>query len=405
VHLHGHQLERGIQMWGKKQAVALAAAILSIGSGYAVFADKGVNDKEVVVGTCNAMSGPSQFGGLETNVGIRSFMNETNDAGGVNGRMIKVISEDDKYEPDAAIVCFQKMMTNGAFGITGAYGSTCLARYIPLCVNNKVPCVGHYAGTHFVGDPVKRYVFNARAAYKDEQHALVDKLWDAGFRKIAVIYQKDPYGVDQLEGIKEGLDKHRAQLTAAGEYVRNSNNIVDAFNAVKEKNPEVVVLGAVYTPCAKIVKMAKEQNWSPIFVLNSGSSEEAFIREAGKDAEGKLVTEVAPTIETNLPLIQRYLKALKKYYPNEKPGSVSLRGYIDAMVWVEGLKRCGKNVDRERFVDALEGIHNLDVGLGPAMTLGYSPKDHLGFHKVFFGQVKNGEVIKFDEWKKLRKSG
>jgi branched-chain amino acid transport system substrate-binding protein len=378
--------------------------LLSLGLACAGLAEnKGVTDNEIIMGTCNALSGPSQFGGKETTIGINTYMNELNEAGGINGRKVKVISEDDKYEPETAIVCFQKMMVNNAFGISGAYGSTCLAKYIPLCVNNKIPCVGHYAGTHFVGDPVKRYVFNARAAYKDEQHALVDKLWDVGIRKIAVIYQKDPYGVDQLDGIKEGLAKHGAQIIASGEYVRNSNNIADAFNAVKVANPEVVVLGAVYTPCAKVAALAREANWNPIFVINSGSSEEAFIKEAGKDAEGKLVTEVAPAVsETGLPLVAKYIKALKKYYPNEKPGSVSLRGYIDAMVWAEGLKRAGKNVDREKFVDGLESIHNLDVGLGKGMALSYSPSDHLGFHKVFFGVVKNGEVVSFTDWKKLK---
>ncbi len=350
-------------------------------------------DNEIILGTCNALSGPSEFGGKETNIGINSMINEVNAEGGINGRKVKVLSEDDKYEPDSAITCFQKIMAKGAFGISGVYGSTCLARYIPMCMNNKVPCVGHYAGTHFVTDPVKRYVFNARAAYKDEQHELIDKLWAAGFRKIAVIYQNDPFGVDQLDGVKEGLAKHGAEVVAAGAYTRNSNNLKEAFDTVKKASPEVVILGAVYTPCAQAVKMAKEQNWNPVFAINSGSSEDIFIPEAGEAGEGVVVTEVVPSpYRPDLPLVAKYQKALKQYFPHEKPGYVSLRGYIDALVWVEGLKRAGKDLDREKFIDALEKIHGLDVGLGKGMELSYSPTDHLGFHKVFFGIIKNGKV-------------
>jgi ABC-type branched-subunit amino acid transport system substrate-binding protein len=150
--------------------------------------------------------------------------------------------------------------------------------------------------------------------------------------------------------------------------------------------------------------MAHQQGWHPIFAINSGSSEEAFVKAAGKDAEGTLITEVCPSVlRTDLPLINKYLKSLKQYYPDNKPGSVSLRGYIDAVVWLEGLKRAGKEVTREKFIDALESIHHLDVGLGRGMELSYSPTDHLGFHKVFFQIVKNGEVIEFTDWKGLKK--
>jgi len=382
----------------------IVATLLGLGLAYPSSAERGVTDGEIVIGTSNALSGPSEFGGKQTNIGIKAYMDAINAEGGINGRKIKIISEDDKYEPDTAITSFQKLMAQNAFGITGAYGSTCLARYIPLSMNNKVPCVGHYAGTHYVGDPVKRYVFNARAAYKDEQHALVEKLWSVGLRKVAVIYQNDPYGVDQLDGIKEGLAKHGAQICAAGAYTRNSNNLEEAYNQVKQANPDVVILGAVYTPCIKAVTLAHQQKWFPIFVINSGSSEEAYIKGAGKDAEGTLITEICPAVDRgDLALIQKYKKALKQYYPDEKPGSVSLRGYIDAVVWGEGLKRAGKDVTREKFIDALESIHNLDVGLGRGMELSYSPTDHLGFHKIFFDIVKNGEVVEFTDWKGLKK--
>ena len=381
-----------------------AAAILATGLCVAGLAEnKGVTDTEIVIGTCNALSGPSEFGGKETNVGIKTYMSQVNAEGGINGRIVKVISEDDRYEPDAAIGVFQKMMQNGAFGITGAYGSTCLARYIPLCEKNKVPCVGNYAGTHFVGDPVRHWIFNARAPYKDEEHELIDKLWACGFRRFAVIYQNDPYGVDHLNSVKEGLKKHNAEIVGAGAYIRNSNNLGEAFAAVKATNPEVVILGAVYTPCSQVVKMARDVDWHPLFAINSGSSEEAFIREAGKNADGCLVTEVVPFCnQTNLPLISKYLKALKQYAPGETAGSCSLRGYIDALVWAEGLKRTGKDVTREKFVDALESIHHRNVGLGSGMELNYSPTDHLGFHKIFFGQVKNGQVNSFADWNKLK---
>jgi branched-chain amino acid transport system substrate-binding protein len=276
---------------------------------------------------------------------------------------------------------------------------------LPMATTHKLPVAGFYNGTYFVGEPVKKYVFGCRASYRDEMHEAVDHLWkDSGFRKFAVIYQNDAYGVDCLTGVKEGLAKHGADVVAASSYTRNHSDVADAVNEVKKANPDVVFLGAVYKPCAQIVKLAREASWNPVFVMNSGSSVDAFVDMAGADAEGKLFTEVVPpTSRTDLPLIASFQKNLKKYYPKEKPGFVNLRGYMDAVVWAEGLKRAGKDLTREKFVNAMEGIKATDIGLGKGMELSYSPTDHLGFHKVFFGSFKDGTAQSFDSWKSLKK--
>ena len=135
------------------------------------------------------------------------------------------------------------------------------------------------------------------------------------------IYQNDAYGVDCLEGVKEGLKKHGSDVVAMSSYTRNHSDVNEAFETVRKADPEVVFLGAVYKPAAQIVKMAREANWNPIFVLNSGSSSDFFVDLAGGDAEGKIFTEVVPPISrVDLPLIAKFVKQLKQY-PNESPVS------------------------------------------------------------------------------------
>jgi len=365
--------------------------------------ETGVTDKEILLGVSNVQSGSNEFYGKQTTIGFKALMDAVNEKGGINGRKIRVITEDDRYEPDGAISCFQKLVSQGVFGIGGIVGSTCLARYLPMAMNFKVPVAGYYAGPIFAGEPVKRYCFTARASYRDEVKAQVDHLWnDLHIRRIAVIYQNDPFGADLLEGVKQELQKYGSEVVAAGSYTRNQNNIAEAVEAVKKADPEAVILAAVYNPCAQVVKLAKETKWNPIFVINSGSGVDVFITEAGANAEGIILSEVAPPpSRIDLPLIKAYLSALKQYYPKEKPNFVSLRGYIDGLIFIEGLKHTGKDLTRDKFVDALEKIHHEDVGLGKGMALNYSPTDHLGFHNVFWGVIRNGEVVSFSDWKKL----
>jgi ABC-type branched-subunit amino acid transport system substrate-binding protein len=378
-------------------SLSLATPLLSAN------AETGVTDNEILLGTANVLSGSSEFYGRQTNIGIKALVNSVNDHGGINGRKIRVISEDDRYEQDGAIASFQKLSAQGVFGIAGLVGSAPLAKYLPMSQNNKLPIAGFYPGPIFVGDPVKRYAFTARASYRDEMRQTVDHLWkDMNVRKIAVIFQNDSFGADLLEGVKTALQKYNAEMVAVGSYTRNKDNVAEAVEIVRKANPEAVIFAGVYHPCAQVAKLAHDSNWNPIFVLNSGTGVDAFILEAGSDAEGKLVTEVAPPISRNdLPLIDKYTKALGQYFPKEKPNFVSLRGYIDALIWIEGLKRAGKHPTRESFVDGLERLHNQDVGLGKGMDLNYSSEDHLGFHNVFFGIVKNGQVVSFNSWKKI----
>ena len=80
----------------------------------------------------------------------------------------------------------RRLLNDGAFGITGIYGSPVSAKYLPMAVSHKLPVAGFYNGTYFVGEPVKKYVFADRASYRDEMHEAVDHLWnEGGFRKFA----------------------------------------------------------------------------------------------------------------------------------------------------------------------------------------------------------------------------
>ena len=69
---------------------------------------------------------------------------------------------------------------------------------------------------------------------------------------------------------------------------------------------------------------------------------------------------------------------------------MSLEGFVDAMVMVEGLKRAGKDLTREKFISAIESIHEMNAGLGPRLVLNYGPTDHKGFDDVYPTVVKNG---------------
>jgi ABC-type branched-subunit amino acid transport system substrate-binding protein len=110
---------------------------------------------------------------------------------------------------------------------------------------------------------------------------------------------------------------------------------------------------------------------------------------------------VPPYTRTDFPTVALYRESLTRYYPSEQPSFVSLEGFVDAMVLVEGLRRAGKDLTREKLITALESIQNKDVGLGPKLTLKYSATRHKGFDQIYTTVIRDGKPEILDDWKKL----
>jgi ABC-type branched-subunit amino acid transport system substrate-binding protein len=388
----------------KRVATILLLGLWALFSTGPSAAEVGITDSEIAIGNPNVQSGDNAFSGLQTSIGLKAYIDSVNAAGGVNGRKIHLIQCDDKYDPEQAAVCFDQLQKSGVFAITGLVGSAPLIRYINLCTKSKTPLVGCYSGPQLVSAPAKRYIFTARPGYQDEERQFVDHMWnDAGVRKVAILYQDDAYGHDHLTGLEEALKKHGSTPVAAAGYKRNSNDLTTQFDEIRNAQPEAVCLAANHNQCVAFIKMARKANWNVIFYINSGANVDGFLPVAKDDGDGVLVSEVVPDVSRiDLPLITNYRKALEKFFPNEKPCFTSLRGYIDGVVLVEGLRRAGKDLTREKFVDALDNIHNWNIGLQKGIELSYSPTDHFGMHRYTFGVIKHGSVIPVLNWKDLK---
>ena len=124
-----------------------------------------------------------------------------------------------------------------------------------------------------------------------------------------------------------------------------------------------------------------------------------LIQEAGQDAEGIVVTQVVPPYYlTDYKGVALYRRTLAKYYPSAQPNFVSLEGFVDATVLVEGLKRAGKELTREGLIRGIESIHDFDLGLGPQLKLSYSAKEHKGLDHVIPTVVRGGRAVPFTDW-------
>jgi branched-chain amino acid transport system substrate-binding protein len=360
----------------------------------------GVSENEILIGSCSALEGPSKFLGTETVTGAKAYFDMINDEGGVNGRKLKLISADDSYDPTKTQACFDHLMSQKVFAMGFFVGTPTAVKYIAMADAAKVPLIGLFTGAQTLSVPLRHWIINVRASYFDETREQVDGLWKTlNYKRIGVIYPDDAFGAAVLEGVKTALKAHGAEPAAIASYQRQTSQVGGAIDTVRAANPEAVVVVGPANTVAPILKQSHAKGWKPLFLTVSFVGTDELISEAGQDAEGVVITQVVPPYYmTEQKSVALYRRELGKYFPSEQPNFVSLEGFVDAMVMVEGLKRAGKDLTREGLIRAIESIHDHDLGLGPQLKLNYSAKEHKGFDHVIPTIVRGGRAVPFTDW-------
>jgi branched-chain amino acid transport system substrate-binding protein len=373
----------------------LAAAAPAVAQAVA-----GVTEKEIAIGSCSALEGPSSALGKQTVAGAKAYFSLANDEGGVNGRKLRLIAYDDSYDPAKTQGCFDKLMADNVFALGFFVGTPTAVKYLPMAEENKIPVVGLFTGAQILYTPMRHWIITVRASYYDETREQIDGTWNTmGYRKIGVIYPDDAFGAAVLDGVKVALKAHGAEPIAVASYQRQTAKVDAAISRVRAASPQAVVVAGPPNTVAPIVKHAHAAGWKPLFLTVSFVGTEELITEAGDDADGMVVTQVVPPYYlTDLKTVALYRRSLTQYAPLERPSFVSLEGFVDAMALVEGLKRAGKELTREGLIRGIESVHQLDVGLGPQLKLDYSAKDHKGFDHVIPSVIRSGRPVPFTDW-------
>lgn len=369
----------------------------------------GVSDAAILIGSSLALSGHASYLGRQTLYGAMAYIRNINEQGGVYGREIEVIAEDDGYDPPRCVANTQKLIVEDkVFALFCYVGTPTTVKIIPLVEEAKIPLVGSFTGANALREPFHRYIINIRASYYQETAAAVRHLvQDLGLRKIAIFYQYDAYGFDGLKGAELALKEYGLAPVARGTYVRGTMNVEEGLDKILEGKPEAVIMIGTSAPCAKLIRLAEQQEGAPpVFYAVSFVGADEIARILGASHPAKLImSQVVPPSDlpetrTLLWGVVEYSELLKRYYPDERPNTVGLEGYINAKVLVEGLQRAGRNLTRERFIDAIESINNYSVGI--ANTISFGPKLHQGLERVYFTILEAGKFALITDWGKIK---
>jgi ABC-type branched-subunit amino acid transport system substrate-binding protein len=338
----------------------------------------GVSARSIVIGQSAPLSGPNAELGNDIRNGALAYFKKVNDAGGVHGRKIELVTHDDANQVPRAEANTKRLVEEQppVFALYG-YASATLSRpALPFVEKHRVPFIGPFTGA----DPMRvfnKHVYNIRASYADELEKIVEHYSTFGVKRFSIVYYDDPVGKENLAAVERALKKRNLAPVSRGAFKdRAKPDIAGGLKDVMQGEPEVVILTTLYKASADLIRAAKKAGFEAQMVSNSFPGASPLAKELGQDGAGVAIAQDVPApTKRSLPVVKEYQAAIEKQLGKKDYSFTSLEGFIGAKVIVEALRRAGPKPTRDSFMAALDGMKDFDTG---GYLINFSPTDHNG---------------------------
>ena len=340
---------------------------------YAYFKDEVFEEKTLVMGASLPNTGIINAWGESVSKGVNAYFNYANENNLIKNRKIEFLVYDDKYEPELTLENTKELVyKNKVFALFGFVGTPTIKRVLPILYDENVPFFSPFSGASFLRNNKNQKFINFRSSYEQEIDTLINYLnEEKKLNKIAVFYQNDDYGEEGYISLLQALKNKDIKLVAEGSYKRNTLSISHAFNEIKDANPQVIFMIGAYKTNSLFIKKAKENEnlKDTIFCNISFGDANSMIKELEKldtNTQNLIFSQVVPSyINSDIPVVFEYQNLMKKYYPNEELGFLSLEAFLSAKVLVNAISRIQGDITREKFIymlkttptNLLEGIN------------------------------------------------
>jgi len=336
-------------------------------------AEPGVTDKEIKVGGVVDLSGPIAFMGKGVSGGAATYFKYINDQGGVHGRKISYLVEDDSYSPPKAVAAAKKLIDrDNVFCMFMVLGSAQSLAMYPLLEKAGVPLVQPATQNSHIADPPKKFLFLADPNYVTQaklgvEYALNELAMKSP--KVGMIYQDDEPGHAYRDGVKLTCKHYNLDLVADVPYKRGTVDFSSHVAKLKEAGADLVMMWTLVREPAGILKEAAKVAYKPVWVTATPSTDNMVLKLSGDDAfsgKGFYGTMILHDFTPGYPPAAEMMKIWPKYNGDTPPGFYDWYGWGCAKILVEGLNRAGKEPTREGLIKALDTFTDFETGVfGP----------------------------------------
>jgi branched-chain amino acid transport system substrate-binding protein len=370
--------------------MAIAAAVLAAAPG-AFAQQRGVTPTEVTFGMHTDLSGVAATYGVSSSNGVKMRFEEVNAAGGINGRKLKVIVEDQGYQvPKAVQACNKLINRDKVFAFVAPLGTpmnnACFKDQFAAGVPNLFPL----SAARSMYEPFERLKFYGAASYVDQIRAGINYfVKNKGVKNVCVMYQDTDFGKEILEGAKEQTEKLGIKIAETTAHKPTDSDFTAPITKLREAKCDLIAMGTIVKDSIVPYTTARKAGWNDVTFLGSAAVYDLVVGAApGMDGfYGMGLTEM-PYADSEHPKVKAFVEAYKKKW-NIDPNIGAVYGYVAADLTVQGLINAGKDLTTDSFVKGLEAIKDYhDIFNGPPVSFG--PNIRQGANSSFLAEVKGG---------------
>jgi branched-chain amino acid transport system substrate-binding protein len=352
-------------------SLLLAGAYLT--GGHALAADPGFTDTEIVIGDVEPLTGPPALLGVAHTIGVKIAIGEINAAGGINGRKIKYILEDDGYVTARTIQGLRKVIdVDKAFALLGISGSGQSIAAMPVLEKSGIPTVISVGPVKPLWEPPRKNVFIVGQAYEEGIQALVKYLAQKNTgKKWGLITQDDDYGIAVRDGFDAVVKDKKLNVVYSGNYKKGQQDFSSEMLRLKDSGAEVFLAGGIIGENVAMIKEMEKLGVKPTVGIFWPGRVEVVLKLMGPASDGIYAVDyVEPFagpagkvfLEKAKPLLQEAeFKGINRY---------TMAGYGAARTLFGAIGRCGKDVSWACTIAELEKTKNLETGVMAPISFG-----------------------------------
>jgi ABC-type branched-subunit amino acid transport system substrate-binding protein len=346
--------------FSRRQVLCTLLGASALGGSLPVWADSA---EPIVLVQTVALSGPLGDLGQEFSKGAKVYFEALNTRGGIAGRPIKLVVQDDAYDPKKSVEIVQgQIATNSVFALFGNFGTANNEALIPVAQAAGVPMLTPYTGANSVRSKSFSGVFNLRASYNDEVDRSVEHLATVGIQRIAVLHQNNSFGKEYLAAATQAMEKRGLKPVLVASVEGDASDVVAVTEKTTASSAEAVLLGLAGKPAIEAIKNISQRRRGLTMYGLSVLATASNLKALGSAGTGVNITQVMPFPSNSaLPLVREYQQAMTAAgfadYSHQ-----SLEGYANAKLVAEGLRRAGKSLSRSALVSALDDMRSYNLG-------------------------------------------
>ncbi len=381
----------------RTRILAAAAALLGVFAVSATAADsvRGVTDNELVIGTYTDLSGVTAMWGVNNSNAWRMVFDEVNAEGGINGRKIKYIVEDNQYQVPRSVQAANKLINkDGVFMMVANGGTPMNNATMPDQLAKGVPNIFPLTSARSMYEPLNHLKFGLAASYYDQIRAgLKVFIEQHGKKKICAMAQDSDFGRDIMSGVNDQLAAMHIALAGQTLHKPTDTDFSASVARLRDADCDLIVVGGIVRDSVQIISAVRKTGWNVDMLGQAASYDEAVAEAPGGVTEG--FYSMAPILfvaaSDTRPEVKAFAENYKKQFGKE-PNFAAQIGYTAAQLVVLAVQRGGKNLTVDSFVSGMESIKDWrDIFGSPPMT--FSATKHQGSNESFLCVVKGGKWV------------